>query len=493
MSIILDIEKYAQFITLLTAMWIFYPHNVYNNLMSKIYQDTTTIWNLLKNSLKNEISSYDYKIWINKNTKLAKLSDTKATFYVKNQFAKKWLLTNIELIQRTFKDIQNISPQIEVIEKPSAFADNTNTDIQLKGTILDPEIRQKNILETALKNANLDPRYVFEAFIVGPSNQLAYASAVAVSEDPGRAYNPLFIYGPVGTGKTHLLQAIGHKVLQKNPKAKVLYMTSEDFLNDLVTAIGNNKTQSFKAKYRHVDLLIIDDIQFVSGWPTTQEELFHTFNTLYHANKQIIFASDRPPSEIEDIAERLRSRFQGGMVVDIMPPDYETKIAILTKINAQNNNIVSAPALSIIAENVGYNIRQLIGAYNKIANYAKVLHKNISTQDVYTILKKDFNKQMQNKTSAKPEDILKKVAETFSVDLAKILSSSRDANTALARQVAMYILRQELKLTLKDTAYTLRRKDHTTVLHAVNKISQLMEKDKELKNKIMALSVELRG
>ncbi len=468
---------------------MFNENTKFNEYTTQALNDQTTIWNLVKHYIKPHIKPKDFKAWIQNSTKIKEISDSHISIIVNNQFTKKWINDNaLSIIQQALQEILGKQLAIKLIVMPSEFQKlEANT---LRGTILDPNLIKKNKLEQAIKNANLNKQFTFENFIVGPSNQLAYASAVAVAETPGNAYNPLFIYGPVGTGKTHLLQAIAHKVLQKDVTKKVIYMTSEDFLNELVKSLKQKQSQEFKNKYRNMDILIIDDIQFISGWQTTQNELFHTFNSLYLANKQIVFASDRPPTEIKDIAERLRSRFQGGMVVDIMPPDLETKIAILQKLNAKNQNILETSVLHALAEHSNTNIRQLIGSFNKISNYAKVLNKKITQDDLFIILKHELK---ASNIQINPKNVLKKVAEYFLIDVNRLISPARDSNTALARQVAMYILRQELKLTLKDTAYALNRKDHTTVIHAVNKVLELMQKDKNLKNKVLAISSELKN
>ena len=461
-------------------------------VMPALYKDPTTIWNLVKVYIKGQISRKDFNAWIVRSTKLKQITDKELVLLVNNSFTQRWIQTyGKPIIEKAFQEVLNMSvtPRITLQVDKSAFAKPLKKE-EIKGTILDPEVAKRNKLLAAIKKANLDARYTFDTFIVGPSNQMAYASAVAVAENPGVAYNPLFIYGPTGTGKTHLLQAIGHKVLRKDPNKRVLYVTSETFLNELVDALRNKRTHLFKEKYRNMDVLIIDDIQFVSGWQSTQDELFHTFNALYHAKKQIVFASDRPPSQIKDIADRLRSRFEGGMVLDILPPDYETRFAILLKLNDQNNNILSEPVLKTIAEHITFNIRKLIGAYNKVKNYAQVLGKSVTVDDVFIILKHEIaSEKIRSKDS---KQILSVIAQEFDVKKHDLLSSKRDATTALARQVAMYILRTQFNYTLKQTASTLRRKDHTTVMHAVKKIQDKMQKSKAFKAKIMGLINKLK-
>lgn len=336
--------------------------------------------------------------------------------------------------------------------------------------------------DEVLKKAQLNPKYVFSNFIVGSNNRLADAVAEAVVDNLGEAYNPVFFYGNTGVGKTHLMQAIGNEVINKYPNKKVVYISIEQFLNEMVEAIRTKRNEEFRNKYRAVDLLIIDDVQFVETYPRTQEELFHTFNTLYQANKQIVLASDRPPKEIRNITDRLRSRFEGGMVADIQAPDYETRLAILEQHLADSHLKVDIPReyLELIAKNVENNIRELEGALTKVITLFK-LGTNPTYEEIGRTLQIDIESKRKKISPAK---VLKCVSEVFDVKLSDIKGDRRTAYVAQCRQVVMYILRNELAMPLERVASEVNRKDHTTVLHACDKIQKLREKDSRFNEKL---------
>ena len=333
--------------------------------------------------------------------------------------------------------------------------------------------KQKERFLKSIEDSNLNPRYLFSNFIVGKSNELAEAVAEAVSNDLGNAYNPVFFYGNSGLGKTHLMQAIGNEVLKQDSSKKVVYTTTETFLNEMVDAIKTKRNDDFRNKYRTVDLLMIDDVQFVEMFPRTQEELFHTFNALYDSNKQIILASDRPPKEIKNITERLRTRFQGGMVADIQPPDYETRLAILQQSLEEKKLSIPEEHLEMIAKNIESNIRELEGALTKVSSLYRI-GLNPNEEEVAKILQVDLDSKRKKITSSK---VISTVSEVFDVKPSDIKGSRRTAYVAQCRQVVMYILRKELQLPLERVAKEVNRKDHTTVLHAYDKIEELVTKD----------------
>lgn len=342
--------------------------------------------------------------------------------------------------------------------------------------------KEKNQKDDAIKKAQLNPKYLFSNFIVGSNNRLAEAVAQAVVDSLGSAYNPVFFYGNTGVGKTHLMQAIGNEILNKDSNKKVVYISIEQFLNEMVEAIRTKRNEEFRNKYRAVDLLIIDDVQFVEAYPRTQEELFHTFNTLYQANKQIVLASDRAPNEIKNITDRLRSRFQGGMVADIQAPDYETRLAILKQhiIDKGGNVTIPEEYLEIIAKNIENNIRELEGAVTKVMSLFK-LGMNPTTEDIGRLLQIDLDSKRKKISPAK---VMKCVGEIFDVKLSEIKGDRRTAYVAQCRQIVMYILRNELGLPLERVAKEVNRKDHTTVLHACEKISSLRKKDSRFNERI---------
>jgi chromosomal replication initiator protein len=349
--------------------------------------------------------------------------------------------------------------------------------------------KEEAMYKKALEESHLNPKYLFSNFIVGSNNRLAEAVAQAVLEDLGNAYNPVFYYGETGVGKTHLMQAIGNEILKKDPKKKVIYISIEQFLNEMVEAIRTKRNEDFRNKYRAVDLLIIDDVQFVETYPRTQEELFHTFNTLYQANKQIILASDRPPKEIKNITDRLRSRFEGGMVADIQTPDYETRMAILRQCLSEKNYTIPDQYIELIAKNIESNIRELEGALTKVVSLFKLGVKP-TQEDVARILQIDIETKRKRIT---PKKIIKTVSEVFDVKPSEIKGKRRTAYVAQSRQIVMYLLRTELELPLEKVAREVNRKDHTTVIHACDKIEGLIEENFRLAEKVDTCIKILRG
>lgn len=335
------------------------------------------------------------------------------------------------------------------------------------------------------ENANLNPKYKFDTFVVGSNNKLAHSAALAAAESPGEVYNPLYIYGGAGLGKTHLMHSIGHFILERNPIMKVLYVTSENFTNEVISCIRSGdalKMNKMRDKYRTVDILMIDDIQFIIGKESTQEEFFHTFNTLHSAGKQIILSSDKPPKDMETLEERLRSRFEWGLIADIQPPDYETRMAILQK-NAENyNKEIDDEILSYIAENVKSNIRELEGALNKIMAFSKLNKVDIKLEYAEEALKDVI--YPNKKKEITPFYIIEVVAEHFGISPEDIASRKRTAELVQPRQVVMYLCRQLTEASLQNIAKAIGKKDHTTVLHGIEKITEKMENDEELKNKV---------
>jgi len=355
--------------------------------------------------------------------------------------------------------------------------------------LFDSAKKEQERYEQKLEESKLNPRYLFSNFIVGKSNELAEAVAEAVANDLGNAYNPVFFYGNSGLGKTHLMQAIGNEVIKQQPNKKVVYTTTETFLNEMVDAIKTKKNDEFRNKYRTVDLLMIDDIQFVEMFPRTQEELFHTFNALYDSNKQIILASDRPPKEIKNITDRLRTRFQGGMVADIQPPDYETRLAILQQSLEEKNVDIPNEYLEMIAKNIESNIRELEGALTKVTSLFK-LGLNPTDEDIAKLLQVDLDSKRKKIT---PTKVISTVGEVFDIKPSEIKGNRRTAYVAQCRQVVMYILRKELQLPLERVAREVNRKDHTTVLHAYEKIEDMVKNDSRFGEKVDKCIQLLRG
>jgi chromosomal replication initiator protein len=337
----------------------------------------------------------------------------------------------------------------------------------------------------------LNPRYTFDTFVVGNSNRFAHAASLAVAEAPARAYNPLFIYGGVGLGKTHLMQAIGHYVLEQNPGSKVVYVTSEKFTNDLINAIGKKSMVEFRDRYRNIDVLLVDDIQFVAGKESTQEEFFHTFNALYEANKQIVMSSDRPPKEIPTLEERLRSRFEWGLTTDIQPPDLETRIAILRKKAASDSLEIPEEVLSYIANRVHSNIRELEGALNRVIAVASLSRRSISVEIAEEALKDIVGSVRQRQITI--EMIQNAVANHYSIKAADMRSKKRTRAVTFPRQIAMYLARELTDSSLPRIGEEFGGRDHTTVLHAYEKIQRMLQKNPSLQKEISQLVQELRN
>ncbi len=319
--------------------------------------------------------------------------------------------------------------------------------------------------------------YTFDRFIVGNSNKFAHAAAVAVAEKPGKTYNPLFIYGNSGLGKTHLLMAIGHTIQDRNPAAKIAYIKGDEFTIQMVKAIKEGTTEDFRTRYRNVDLFLVDDIQFIAGKQSTQEEFFHTFNNIYEAGHQIVITSDRPPLEMSLLDDRLRTRFEGGLMADIQPPDLETRMAITRNKAAQLGLILSDAAVEYIAENITANIRQLEGVIKRLTAYKEILNDVITTESVERAIK-DMIRTGDN--IPKPENIIRETAKFYSLREEDLRGQSRSKNTAMARQVSMYLMRSLTNLSLKDIGEQYEGRNHATVLSSIRKVEDLMTKDSKM-------------
>ncbi len=344
--------------------------------------------------------------------------------------------------------------------------------------------------EVPLNSLMLNPEYTFDTFVVGKSNNFAHAASLAVVEAPGKAYNPLFLYGGVGLGKTHLMHAIGHAVKESNPSARIVYVTSEMFTNDLIEALRAGKNVEFRQRYRNVDLLMIDDIQFIAGKQSVQEEFFNTFNTLHNAGKQIVISSDRPPKEIKALEERLSSRFEWGLVADIQAPDLETRTAILRN-RAQNRNVeIDDEIINFIAENIVDNIRKLEGSLNRVIAYAKLKRLPI-TMSLAKEAMKDMLPQKQE-IVVTPDRIKETVAEYYSLSVESLMSQRRDKEVVLPRQIAMYFCHTLLSLPYKRIATLFDRDDHTTAISACKKVADLIDKDTSFKDTVDSIATRIK-
>lgn len=457
-------------------------------------KETQKLWELVKISVAKKITPESYKAWVEHGARLDTIENNLVVIDVRNSLTLQWLDKNIKTICQTiFSELFNAKHEISFRINPLVFASGSSNITPKKhqpieGQLLNPETAYEMKLKKAVESSGINDKYTFDTFIIGANNQLAHAAAMAAAHSLGSAYNPLFIYGTVGVGKTHLMQAVARKVLEKDPDKKIAYVSSETFLNEMIESIRSKKTGEFRNQYRKLDLLMIDDIQFISQWEAAQNELFHTFNILYDAGKQIILASDRPPSEIQNLADRLRSRFEGGMVADVTAPDYETRIAILTKHNDTQEIKLPHESIEVIAEYIESNVRLLMGSYNKVHTYMKVTNQPVDRLTTEKILGAERD-QMRKKI--KPEDILQKVATEFGVSVGQLKSTTRAASVALPRQICMFMIRDILNYPLEKVARALKRSDHTTVLHAIDKLNKMMTNDHHLRAQIVTMKNEL--
>jgi len=337
------------------------------------------------------------------------------------------------------------------------------------------------------RTSTLNPRYTFENFVVGGSNRLAHAASMAVAERPAHAYNPLFVYGGVGMGKTHLLHAIGNHCERSN--LQVLYVSSEEFTNDLVNAIRTHTTQAFREKYRRIDVLLIDDIQFIAGKESTQEEFFHTFNTLHGQNKQIVMSSDRPPKALVTLEERLRSRFEWGLTADIQPADFETRLAILRSKAERSGYHYPDEILETIARRFQSNIRELEGALTRIMAFANLSGLPITSKLLDSVLAD----MLPRRRDVKANDVVRKVADTFGIPMERMLSKDRSREVALPRQIAMYLLHEEANISLPQIGEALGGRDHTTILYGCEKVADLLERDDRIRRQVIEIKEQLYG
>ena len=360
-------------------------------------------------------------------------------------------------------------------------------DVTLMSSIdkekIDKKQKQKDTSASKNNNIqNLNPNYTFETFVIGNNNNLAHAASLAVAETPGEVYNPLFIYGGVGLGKTHLMQAIAHFIIKTKPELKVLYVTSETFTNELIDSVKNQKNSEFREKYRNIDVLLIDDIQFIIGKESTQEEFFHTFNALYEANKQIVISSDRPPKEMETLSERLRTRFEMGLPVDIQIPTYETKMAILNKKAELGGYDIPYEVKDYVATHIKSSIRELEGALTKLSAFAKLSSNPITVEFAEEALKDLISPDSRREIT--PELIIDIVAEHFNIKSEDILSQKRSADIVYPRQIAMYLCRQMTTNTVQSLGKAFGNRDHTTILHGADKINKMVISDENTKSTI---------
>ncbi len=438
------------------------------------------LWQAVLGELELSISKANFTTWF-KSTEIASKNEDEIIVNVPNGFTKEWLENKYHKF--ILKAIQGICPTITKVTYKIGKSQNATTENN-------SYLNKKN--ETSYNVANkktynnidsfLNPQYTFENFIVGSNNELAYAACLAVSKKLGAAYNPLFIYGGVGLGKTHMLQSIGNEILKKDPSKKVKYASSEKFTNELINAISGKNTKAFKEIYRKIDILIIDDIQFLAGKEKTQEEFFHTFNTLYENNKQIVLSSDRPPKAIPALEERLRSRFEGGMIADVGSPDYETRFAILKAKAREKNFEIPDESLNYIALHIQKNIRELQGALNRVIAICELDNSYPDIKKTTNILANIISQPIKKATT--PKDILKIVSDFYDVPVDNLIKKNRRKEIVKPRQIAMYLMRTEIKSSFPSIGNWIGGRDHTTAMHAYEKISREIENDKVVEQEI---------
>ncbi len=439
--------------------------------------DTKQLWRNCLNQIELGISKANFSTWF-KNTSILKEEGGIIYIAVPNEFVRDWLFNKYhKLITKTIADIYENMRAVEYViakvenkeddSKTNTIEVSVNKELPLKDLYISPE-------------DNLNPRYRFDSFIVGGFNELAYAASQAIIENPGTKYNPYFVYGNTGLGKTHLLQAVGNAIKEKYQNKKVHYITLERFATDFINSLQSNKANSFKEKYRKYDLLIIDDIQFIGKMEKIQEELFHTFNTFYENNKQIIFSSDKHPNYIPELADRLKSRFAQGMIVDVSEPEYESRLAIL-KVKLRDQGVdLDEGVVNYIAETIRGNIRELEGSLNAIVMQYKIKNKPLSLLDVKNILKNNI----KPKKNISVKDVVKIVSDHYEIEEDAVYDKTRRKEIVKARQVVMYLLREDFNVSYPLIGQKLGGRDHTTVIHSYLKIKEDLKEDPQLMQEI---------
>ncbi|AAO03598.1 chromosomal replication initiator protein DnaA [Staphylococcus epidermidis] len=445
------------------------------------------IWDKVLEIAQERISNTSYQTFI-KDTQLYSLKNDEAIILVSLPFNASWLNQRYsEIMQAIIYDVigYEVKPHF-ISEDELASYNNVNTQ-----EVQEPQVQHSSIDDKTWGKEQFNMHNTFDTFVIGPGNRFPHAASLAVAEAPAEAYNPLFIYGGVGLGKTHLMHAIGHHVLSNKPNAKVIYTSSEKFTNEFIKSIRDNETEAFREKYRKIDVLLIDDIQFIQNKEQTQEEFFHTFNELHQNNKQIVISSDRPPKEIAKLEDRLRSRFEWGLIVDITPPDYETRMAILQKKIEEENLDIPPEALNYIANQIQSNIRELEGALTRLLAYSKLQGKPITTELTAEALKDIIQSPKSKKITI--QDIQKVVGQYYSVRIEDFSAKKRTKSIAYPRQIAMYLSRELTDFSLPKIGEEFGGRDHTTVIHAHEKIANDIKSDPTFKQEVENLEKEIRN
>ncbi|MFI5328485.1 MAG: chromosomal replication initiator protein DnaA [Candidatus Rokuibacteriota bacterium] len=450
--------------------------------------DAKQVWRAALGELQVSLSPANFETWL-KDTALVGVDGDRFSVSAPNGFTKDWLENRYRsLIAQTLARIvgYSVNVEFEVREfEPETAVTPLSADEGPRPASGKVRLEPGRVGGTEGGGLNLSSRYTFRTFIVGSANRLAHAASLSVAERPGEAYNPLFLYGGVGLGKTHLMHAVGNAVVARFPRKRVVYATSEKFTNEFITSIQQGRIDDFRARYRKIDLLLIDDIQFIADKERTQEEFFHTFNAIHEDGKQIVLSSDRPPKQITTLEERLRSRFEWGLIADLTAPDLETRIAILRTKAEEQGVRVDAEALEFIARKVASNIRELEGALNRIVAYASMQGMPISVELSQAVLSNVL--YSPRKRAITPERIVVAVSQYYDVDLEALRGQKRDRAVVVPRQIAMYLMREETDVSLLRIGAELGGRDHSTVLHACRKIDQEVSRNEELRRELAAV------
>jgi len=441
------------------------------------------LWKAVLGEMEVTLSRANFTTWF-KSTSILSKNPQSVVVSVPNGFIKEWLENKFN--KRILDSIRNASPEVREV-KYVVGTPKVDLRQEISKTLLEKDFEEKTPIEIDKdidRLTNLNKKYTFESYIIGSNNELAHAASLAITKNLGKLYNPLFIYGGVGLGKTHLLQAIGNRISANYKDGQVLYIPAERLTADLIEGIKNRTIEDLKTKYSKLDILIIDDVQFIAGKERTQDVVFSIFNELHGKNKQVILSSDRPPKAIPALEERLRSRFEGGMIADIGIPDFETRLAILKLKTTEKRFEVDSEVLSHIATNIQKNVRELEGALNRIIAFSQIYNKTPGMKEVKSILATYLNNPYR-KTS--PPSVLKNVADFYSISLADLVKRSRKKEVVKPRQIAMYLLREETKLSFPEIGHKLGGRDHSTVIHACEKIRREESSDESLKQELVLI------
>ena len=452
--------------------------------------DAKQVWRAALGELQVSLSPANYETWL-RDTSLMDVDDQRFRIAVPNGFAKDWLENRYRsLISQTLARIVGYSVQVEFVVNPTVAAPAAET-AALERPAHEPSNGSQHVRVEATRvggeggATNINERYTFANFIVGSANRLAHAASLSVAERPGHAYNPLFLYGGVGLGKTHLMHAIGNQVIARFPRKRVMYATSEKFTNEFITSIQQGRIDEFRSRFRRIDLLLIDDIQFIADKERTQEEFFHTFNAIHEDGKQIVLSSDRPPKAILTLEERLRSRFEWGLIADLTAPDLETRIAILRAKAEEGGVPIGSDVIEFIARKVVSNIRELEGALNRIVAFASMGATPISIDLAQAVLSNVLYNPKKRQVT--PERIAKAVSDYYSVPMDVLQGQKRDKAIVMPRQIAMFLMREETDVSLLRIGAELGGRDHSTVLHACDKINREIAANDDLRREIAAV------